>query len=223
NPSYSGYSGVPLNPLRPQFRSLHPGALDSLNMASKPRSLRHRWAIGVDSIPAASVANPSGSMVATPSALSLRWWATERLGIDLLVGGNYSSSESGKGQLQPLYSSAPGSAVYSGGVGLRYNVSVLSHDLISQIVVKASGAQAAGSVGDSPSVKATQTTLAVFVGAGFEAFIPWWDWMSVEASVGVTGFSQSMTPQGGGAQTISGLGLAGSGFSPFNLAAHVYF
>jgi hypothetical protein len=198
--------------------------MNTLGMA-KPRSLAGHWAVGVDSLPAAAIASPSGSLVAVPSALSIRWWATDQLAVDLLASGNYNSAQAGKGELSPLVSSGPGNAFYAGGLGLRYNLSELSHDLLSQIVVKASGAQSAGSI-SGWSGKATESTLAVFVGAGFEAFVPGWDWLSVEGSAGVTGFSQSLTPQSpgnGGPQTVSGVGLAGSGFSPINLAAHVYF
>jgi len=199
-------------------------AMENLGIA-KPRSLANHWAVGVDSLPTGAITSPSSSMVAVPSALSIRWWATERLAVDLLVAGNYNSAQAGKGELSPLVSSGPGDAFYAGGLGLRYNISELSHDLLSQFVVKASGAQSAGSI-SGWSGKATESTLAVFVGAGFEAFVPGWDWLSVEGSAGVTGFSQSLTPQSagnGGAQTVSGVGLAGSGFSPINLAAHIYF
>jgi hypothetical protein len=204
--------------------SLNLRAMDNLGIA-KPRSLANHWAVGVDSLPTGAITSPSGSMLAVPSALSIRWWATERLAVDLLVAGNYNSAQAGKGELSPLVSSGPGDAFYAGGLGLRYNISELSHDLLSQFVVKASGAQSAGSI-SGWSGKATESTLAVFVGAGFEAFVPGWDWLSVEGSAGVTGFSQSLTPQSpgnGGAQTVSGVGLAGSGFSPINLAAHIYF
>jgi hypothetical protein len=205
---------------------LNMNALNSRAMA-KIRSLRHHWAVGVDSVPAAAIAAGSNSMVAVPNALSVRWWATERLGVDLLAGGNYNSAQAGRGELSPLVSSGPGSAVYAGGLGFHYNVAALSHDLLSQIVVKASGAQSTQDISvNGTSGRADATTLAVFVGAGFEAFIPGWDWLSVEGSAGLTGFSQSLTPQGagsGGPQTVSGLGLAGSAYSPVNLAVHAYF
>ncbi|HTB23495.1 MAG TPA: hypothetical protein VK914_12415 [bacterium] len=190
----------------------------------KSRDLQGHWALGVDSIPATAIASPSGSMVALPDALSLRWWATERLAIDVLAGGNYNSAQAGRGELSPLVSSSPGMAVYAGALGLRYNLSELSHDLLSQLVLKVSGAQSAESI-SGWSGQASETTLAVFVGGGFEAFVPGWDWLSLEATIGVTGFSQSLTPPSGngGAQTVSGLGLAGSGFSPVDLAAHIYF
>jgi hypothetical protein len=201
------------------------GGMNNTLAMAHPRSLANHWAVGVDSLPTSAITSPSGAMVAVPSALSVRWWATERLAVDLLVAGNYNSAQAGKGELSPLVSSGPGNAFYAGGLGVRYNISELSHDLLSQFVVKASGAQSAGSI-SGWSGKATETTLAVFVGAGFEAFVPGWDWLSVEGSAGATGFSQSLTPQGpgnGGVQTISGVGLAGSGFSPINLAAHIYF
>jgi len=209
-------------------RSFSPGlnlaGMNSRTMV-KPRSLEHHWAVGIDSLPAVGIISPSSSLVAIPNALSVRWWATDRLGIDVLMSGNYSSIEAGKGELSPSVSSSPGNAFYAGGVGFRYNWSVLSHDLLSQLIVKASGAQSVQSISGS-SGKANETVLATFVGGGFEAFIPGWDWLSVEGSAGITGFSQSLTPQSavnGGSQTVSGAGLAGSGFSPINLAVHAYF
>ena len=208
-------------------QAVAPSAFQLGQILNRPklRELRHHWAVGIDSIPALSLAGSAGTAVAVPNALSVRWWAGDRLGLDLLAGGNFSSAQSGSGEvLSPLVSSNPGTAVYAGALAVRFNVSELSRDLLSQILVKVSGAQSAQEI-SAGTEKVDTTTLAVFVGAGFEAFIPGWDWLSLEGSVGITGFSQSLTPQSGplGPQTVSGLGLAGNGFSPINLSAHVYF
>ena len=66
---------------------------------------------------------------------------------------------------------------------------------------------------------------ALVVGAGFEAFLPYWDSLSVEGSVGLN-FSSSQTKTDGGtqaAQSGSSLGISGSGFNPLNVAIHLYF
>src|SRR5580658_10835179 len=65
----------------PASFNLH--AMNSLGIA-KPRSLANHWAVGVDSLPTGAITSNSSSMVAVPSALSIRWWATERLAVDLL-------------------------------------------------------------------------------------------------------------------------------------------
>jgi len=189
----------------------------------KPRILRHRWAIGIDSVPGTGPA-ASGS-VAVPNALSLRWWATDRLGVDLLAGGSYSSQQAGGSSLSTQVASSPGTSTYAGALALRYNLSEPSRDLLVQLLFKGSGAQAQAQPAGASGASGKPGDLSGFLGVGFEAFIPGWEWLSVEGSAGVTGYSQ-YTPQSAGSaasQTTSGLGLAGNGTSPFNFSVHVYF
>lgn len=225
-PPSGNISSLPMPQVSPAAQNYaFQNGLQQMNALKKFRLLRHRFAVGVDSVPGITPPSAAGPALAVPRALDLRWWAGDRLGFDLLLAGNYNTQQTGKGVLSPLVSDSPGDAVYGGGLGLRYNVSEPNHDLLAQIVLKATGAQAVESVsGLTGQVDAT--TLAAFLGAGFEAFIPGWDWLSVEGQAGVTAFSESLTPQGAGpgkAQTLSGLGLAGSGYSPLNLSVHVYF
>jgi len=192
------------------------------NYLKNVRPLAHRWALGVDSVPGIPALSATGPLIAIPRALDLRWWATDRLGLDLLLSGNYSSQQAGKGTLSPLVSSSPGNAVFGGGLAARYNLGEPNRNLLAQLVLRATGAQSVENV-SAGGVQTDSTILAAFVGAGFEAFVPGWDWLSVEASAGLTGFTESQTPQGSGAQTSSGLALAGSGYSPINLSMHIYF
>jgi hypothetical protein len=209
--------------------SVSPGAFQNglamSNYLKNVRPLAGRWGLGVDSVPGITPLAGSGPLIAVPRALDLRYWATDRLGLDLLLAGNYSSQQAGKGALSPLVSSSPGDAVYGGGLAARYNLSEPNRDLLAQLVLRATAAQSVENAG-AGGAAANSSTLALFAGAGFEAFVPGWDWLSVEASAGLTGFSESLTPQGGsagGAQTLSGLALAGSGYSPVNASVHIYF
>ena len=107
------------------------------------------------------------------------------------------------------------------GVGVKYNLTEPSHDLLAQLVAKCSYGTAAQTGGTTQLA-----TTALFVGAGFEAFVPGWDWLSLEGSAGATLNSQDLEPTNGGtgaSQSTSNLSLGGNGFSPVNLSIHVYF
>jgi hypothetical protein len=189
---------------------------------SELRPLKGRWAVGVDSTP--GLGAPTSQAVATLNSLSLRYWLNDHWGVDLRLGGAYSSQQSSNSTLSPLVTQAPGGWGAGGGLGLRYNLSEPSSNVLVQALARASGAQSAVPE-DSQSPEVRTTTVAGFMGFGVEAFVPGWDWLSVEASAGVTGLSQSQNTQGGapGDAAASGIGLAGCGYSPFNLAVHAYF
>lgn len=167
------------------------------------RPLRHRWAFGFDYVPGLG---GGGGALAQPNALSLRWWATDRLGVDV-AGTLASQAVSGSAATTGTLNS------YGGALGLRYVLSEPSKDLLVLAVMRGGYAQAAP---DSPAQVATT---AGFVGLGFEAFIPGWDWLSVEGSAGASYLAQ----QTAGGPSSSALAAGAGGTSPVDLSVHVYF
>lgn len=182
------------------------------------RPLAHRWGFGLDSIPGAT-SNPLGGLVAEPNAVALRWWASNRLGFDLLGALSSSSLQQGAS------SSATGNGgdVFGVGLAVKYNLSEPSKDLLAQLLAR--GSYASAQLSDNGG---QLDSTAVFVGAGFEAFVPGWEWLSLEGSAGVTLSSQDLKPSGAttattATQSNSTISLGGSGFSPVNVSIHVYF
>lgn len=167
------------------------------------RPMKHRWGFGFDSLPGLGA---SGGSVAQPNALSLRWWASDRLAVDL-AGTLSAQGVSGSAATQGSLDS------WGGAAGLRYNVSEPSKDLLVQVVMKGAYAKSAP---DSPAELATQ---AGFVGLGFEAFIPGWDWVSVEGTAGADYLKQDAPAAAG----HSAVGVGAGGYAPLNLSVHVYF
>jgi hypothetical protein len=201
------------------YRPLSSGS-DLSTFAPKPqlRPMAHRWGFGLDTIPGASVDPLSGSLVSQPNAIAVRWWATDKLGLDLLGAANVSSLNGTTGSST---ASNPGGQTFGLGVGVKYNLTEPSHDLLAQIVAK-------GTYGTAAQTGATSqlSTTAIFVGAGFEAFVPGWEWLSLEGSAGATLNSQDLEPTAGNkgaSQSTSNISLGGNGFSPVNLSIHVYF
>jgi|GEM_PF-2849364 hypothetical protein len=201
------------------YRPLSSGSdLSTFAPKAQLRPMAHRWGFGLDTIPGASVNPLSGSLVSQPNAIAIRWWATDKLGLDLLAAANVSSLSGATGSST---TSNPGGQTYGVGVGVKYNLTEPSHDLLAQIVAR-------GSYGTAAQTGATSqlSTTALFVGAGFEAFVPTWDWLSLEGSAGLTLNSQDLEPTNGGtgaSQSTSNVSLGGNGFSPVNLSIHVYF
>jgi len=201
--------------------------LSSFQPKPQLRSLAHRWGFGLDTLPGTSVANQGGSLLAQPNAIALRWWATDRMAVDLLAAGS-ASNANGNG------SAGSGNVIpqgYGGGLAFKYNLSEPSHDLLVQMVAKGSYASAQPSSGTAGASGSNEqfTTAAGFLGIGFEAFVPGWDWLSLEGSAGaaVTKLDLKSAASGaspGGVQsgTTAGLG-GGNGYSPLNLSIHVYF
>jgi hypothetical protein len=201
------------------YRPLSSGSNLS-NFIAKPqlRPMAHRWGFGLDTIPGASVNPLSGSLVSEPNAIAIRWWATDRLGLDLLGAANVSSLNGTTGSST---ATNPGGQTFGVGVGVKYNLTEPSHDLLAQLVARGSYATA-----EQTGATSQLSTTALFVGAGFEAFVPGWDWLSLEGSAGLTLNSQDLEPANGASgasQSTSNVSLGGNGFSPVDLSIHVYF
>lgn len=194
------------------------------------RVLKGRWGFGLDTIPGAS-ANPVGGLIAAPNAVVVRWWATEKLCLDLMGALDASSLQtSGAGVLSG--SSAPGTSSSGSGFGLgvKYGLTRPSRDMHTQAVARVS--TATSNQKDASGLVALNTsTMGIFIGAGFEAFVPGWHWLTLEGSAGLALTSQTIKPEssgGGGfvagvSQSSSSVSLGGAGFTPINLSIHVYF
>jgi hypothetical protein len=167
------------------------------------RPMKHRWGFGFDYVPGLGLA---GGTVAQPNALALRWWATDRLAVDLdgtMTSSGVSVSAATQGTLGD----------YGGALGLRYVVSEPSKDLLVQVLMKGGYAKAA------PNTTAQTATTAGFVGLGFEAFIPGWEWVSLEGSAGANYLSQDAVS----GSSTSNVGVGAGGYAPLNFSVHVYF
>jgi hypothetical protein len=213
------------SPYRPMSSASN---LSSFQPKPQLRAMAHRWGFGLDSLPGTGGSGPGGSLVAQPNAVALRWWATDRMAVDLLAAGSASNAgaggSNGSGNV-PLQG-------YGGGLSFKYNLSEPSRDLLVQMVAKGSYAMAQPSSGTSGVAGSSQqyTTTAGFLGLGFEAFVPGWDWLSLEGSAGAAvtkldlkaGAASGASPGGVQGGTTAGLG-GGNGFSPLNLSIHVYF
>jgi hypothetical protein len=71
----------------------------------------------------------------------------------------------------------------------------------------------------------TTSTFGLGVGVGFEAFLPFWDDLSIEGNV-LANFSSSQTKLENStqaAQSGSSLSIDSSGFTPLNVGLHLYF
>lgn len=191
--------------------------------ASGPR-LAGRWGLGFDNIPGASVGSGLIPGLAEPNAASLRYWINERLAWDGLFALEFSSQPAGG----PGAAGVPAGTDQRGlGVGtvLKVNLRRPTPWLLAQALGRASLATLSQTRNDGGGNGQTTTTFAVGVGAGFEAFWPAWDSLSLEGSVGLSFLSSQTKAEGAGAvaQSGSSLRIAGTGFTPLSVALHVYF
>jgi hypothetical protein len=222
-PAWAGAFGEqPINMPAP-YRPLSSGGnLNQFQSLPPLRPMAHRWGFGLDSLPGVDPAGAGSSLVAQPNAVDLRWWATDSLAVDLMAAGT-ASSAAGSGPVE-----AQG---YGGGLGLKYNLSEPSRDLLVQVLAKGSyaTAQPLSGTGGATGPNDQLATVALFLGVGFEAFVPGWDWLSVEGSAGAGATKQDLNPgaaagaAAGPVRSTTTVGLGGNGFAPVNLSIHVYF
>ena len=185
--------------------------------------LKGRWGIGYDEVPGASAAAASNQIpgLAQANALALRYWVTEDLAWDGLLAMSLSSEP----QSASVIGAGQDTHGYGVGTVLKFNLKRPTPWLMGQLLGRASLAVLDESDNGGGGSGQTTTTFGVGFGAGFEAFLPAWDSLSVEGSVNV-GFSSSQTKVAnsqGVAQNGSTLAINGNGFSPLSLAIHLYF
>jgi hypothetical protein len=139
------------------------------------------------------------------------------------LAGDYTS--------QPGGSDAAGNPVdnvtgaFGAGIKTKFNWKRPSEWVLFQVVGRASVAALSQDVSNAllGTLDQTTRTFNLFLGLGFEAFVPKWEALSVEASAGLSISSIQTKTSDGVAQSGSSASLVGDGFSPLNLALHVYF
>ena len=185
--------------------------------------LKGRWGIGYDQVLGASAASATDQIpgLAQANALAVRYWVTDDLAWDGLLALSQSS--------QPQSASVVGAGTDTHGYGfgtvLKLNVRRPTRWLLAQLLGRASLAVLDQSDNTGGGAGQTTTTFGVAFGAGFEAFLPVWDSLSIEGNVAI-GFSSSQTKASnaqGVAQNGSDLSINGNGFSPTSLSIHLYF
>jgi hypothetical protein len=191
--------------------------------AQKPLTLAGRWGIGFDNIPGASAGTGLIPGLANPNAVAFRYWVNERLAWDGLLALSLSSQPPG-GAGAAGVPAGTDQRGYGFGTVLKWNAKRPSPWLLAQILARASLASLSQLQNNGSGTGQTTTTFGLGVGAGFEAFLPAWDSLSVEGSVGLNFSSSQVKLEGGqAAQSGSSLGIDGSGFTPVNVSAHLYF
>jgi len=185
--------------------------------------LQGRWGLGFDQVPGASPASATNQIpgLAQANALAVRYWVTDDLAWDGLLAMSQSS--------QPQSASTIGAGTDTHGYGfgtvLKWNVKRPTPWLMAQLLGRASLAVLTQTDNTGSGAGQSTTTFGVAFGAGFEAFLPIWDSLSIEGNV-AAGFSSSQTKVNnaqGAAQNGSDLSINGNGFNPTTLSIHLYF
>lgn len=201
-------------------------ALAGSASAEEPLALTGKWGIGFDSIPGASAGTGFVPGFSQPNAASMRCWVNEKFSWE---GDLALSAQSQPGA--PPTGGTTSTTGWGAGTLLKYNFARPSSLVLAQFIGGASFAQlATKNEGGSTAAPAagqgqTTSTFSLYVGTGFEAFLPFWPALSVEGSVGFR-VSTTQTKTEGQAQATasnSSLGVSGTGFSPLNVAIHYYF
>ncbi|GEM_PF-2193290 len=180
-----------------------------------PDHLKGTWALGYD------------YFYGTGSTISARNWIESDLALDLLVGGSFSPGyplSSFNSENDYLWS-------FSLGVGLRQNVARPLKDVYIQMLVLLSYSQSFQQITDSGTYSDYMNdqiqTFNLFIGPGFEVFLPFLEDLSVEANLGINISSYWLEGSGDyldyGWNWKVSLGSDSNTFSLFNAAAHFYF
>jgi hypothetical protein len=128
-------------------------------------------------------------------AMAVRYWFSETKAVDIYFAG-YDNNDSQYW-------------AYGLGFGFRQNWKRPVDNVTLQFIEKITFER-------NPSLD-TPDTLNLFLGPGFEAFIPFWKNLSVEASIGA---NLSYNLDNGNHASFA---IAGDNFSVFNAAVHFYF
>lgn len=175
---------------------------------SVPDSMAGRLGIGAEIVPGATAAE---------SALSADYWLSDRWSLDAAIGEHSSSVPLGTNQ------TVNGTSDFILGVGARYDIArpvpALHVQLLGNVnLTDGSSSTSTTVLGNTITNSTNSFGTALFVGAGIEGFIPWWENVSLELN---TGMNLQLAGVTGGTQ--SGFNLAGSSYLPFNFGIHYYF
>lgn len=162
-----------------------------------------RWAMGFGYLP-----GPNGAL----DALSATFSPTPDVDIDgLLLGGTVSNANGGNVSTSAF------------GLGAQGRFSLLhpSPNLAFQVLGRLSYV----SSGNPYGANSSSSQVGLFLGAGFEGYIPAWRAVSVEVN---SGFNIGLASYSAGGTTVNSTAISlgasnANAFVPFNLAVHYHF
>jgi len=152
-----------------------PSVLPTVTAASdrfSPEHLKERVGLGVSYM---SYIGP---------ALSLRYWAHDDEAYDFSMGG-YDNPSPGKDFANDLVFTPNWG--YGVSVGLRHNWRHPAEDVFVQWIARLSYSQTFYQNSNSSVISTSQNQdLSLFIGPGFEAFVPFWKNISIEGNIGLS-------------------------------------
>jgi hypothetical protein len=171
--------------------------------ASLDTGLAGKFGFAADSIGGAAATVPGFSV---PNAFGVRYWSSDTLGFD--------------GAFVLSNSSATGATNSFGlGGGAVYNWKKPSDDVLIQFLGRASFLSSSSSItvaGSTTTVNSTALTL--YVGVGFEAFVPVWPALSLSGGMGL-----QVSSVGGSGSSTTSLDISQYGSTPMQVGIHYYF
>jgi hypothetical protein len=194
------------------------------SLSSTALNLAGRWGIGFDSIPGASAGTGLVPGLTAPNALAVRYWVSEGFCWDGLVAVNMNSQPSGGAGATGVPAGTDQRALGVGTV-MKFNLKRPTRWLLAQAIGRASLASLQQVSNSGGGGGQTTSTFGLGAGLGFEAFLPFWEALSVEGNI-MADFSSSQTKVESstqGAQSGSSLSIDSGGFTPLNVGIHFYF
>jgi len=173
-----------------------------------------------------------GSLPYAGTAVDIRYWMDNNLAVDLMAGG---TSNPFNGQDFNGNSVQVPDWGYGLSLGFKENLEEPVHDVFVQLIERLNYSQNYDEYEDTNEMTVTQNQIvSVYLGLGFEAFIPFWESLSIEGSVGLTAtdtFNESLAVYnpnyyGTNSQTSSNVfaaGLTSGTFSILSGSVHFYF
>ncbi len=186
--------------------------------------------------------NGTSAIGLSGTSLTYRYWMNDSTALDIFLGGNYASNAgldfSGNNTTTPNWN-------YSLAVGLKENWKEPVKDVfiqwIERLTFTESYAETIYTTNDNginygyEEYYSQSQAFNLYLGLGFEAFIPFWESLSIEGSVGLNtnlNFNQSNTfynsvfDSNANSQTSTSSFNVGSGSNAFSIlsgAVHFYF
>lgn len=184
--------------------------------AASDYGLEGKFGVGGALVPAKGSAIP---------ALSGTYWVSDDLALEALLGYGSSSQYNGGTDSagKPVNDSV---SAWGLGIAGRMNLAKPSPRVWFQGVGRLSfsgGSTTHTVLGTSGT--GNESTLGLFLGLGFEAYMPTWNCVTLEANTGLN-YTSTSTSYSGGGSSISESELAlggGTSVLPLNLALHFYF
>lgn len=178
----------------------------------------------------------------TGSALAYRYWTSDSTALDIYLGGNYSQTNSydfsGNSTVVPNWNYGLGAALKQNWNEPVKNVFIQS---LERLTYSQNYNQSISTTSNSGTLYGYEyyynqnQALGLYLGLGFEAFIPFWENLSIEGTIGVSAtaswsetntFYNSNFSSNTNTHTSAFIFNFGSGsntFSILNGAVHLYF